>query len=144
MQAILSMKEDAKGATEAMSDRDRHEKVTQEGQKLFSMFPEAGTTEGRQAFFSGVGEAAQAVGFSREEVQGAMDHRIYALAHWAQKGMAAEKAKATAKAKVAKAAPTPAKKPSQGARPQNNNRAAMKRLAQTGSLQDALKVDFDF
>jgi hypothetical protein len=144
MQAILSMQEDAKTVNQGMTDRERHEKVSAEGQKLFSMFPEAGSAEGRQAFFSSVGEAAQAVGFSREEVQGAMDHRIYALAHWAQKGMEADKAKASAKAKLAKAAPTPQKKPGQGAKPKNSNRDAMKRLNRTGSIKDALAVDFDF
>lgn len=143
-QALLATKEEANQTRAGMDAQERQQLVQEEGQKLFAMIPEAANEKTRAAFFNGVGEAAKAIGFSEQEVLSATDHRIYALAHWAKKGMDAEKASASAKAKMAKTAPTPAKKPGKGARPTSSNRDAMRKLAKSGSLQDALKVDFDF
>lgn len=142
-QAILQTQDEAKATTQEMTSEDRQRQVMEEGQKLFALIPEAGNEKTRAAFFNGVGEAAKAVGFSEQEITSALDHRIYALAHWAKKGMEADKAKASAKAKVAKTAPTPPKKPGQGARPKNSNREAMKALRRSGSIHDAVKVDWD-
>jgi hypothetical protein len=142
-QALLATKDEASQAKTGIDAEERQRLVQEEGQKLFALIPEAANEKTRAAFFDGVGEAAKAIGFSRDEVLNATDHRIYALAHWAKKGMDAEKAKASAKAKVAKTAPTPAKKPGKGARPTNSNREAMKRLQRSGSIYDAVNVDFE-
>jgi hypothetical protein len=87
--------------------------------------------------------AALDLGFTEAEVKGQTDHRILGLAYYAKIGMEAERAKETAKAKVTKVAPTPAKKPGQ-VRGGKSNRAAMQKLAKSGSLKDALNVDYDF
>jgi len=56
--------------------------------------------------------------------------------------MEAEKAKAKATVKVAKAPPmTPNKRPLEGKA--RSNQDAMKRLRQTGSIHDAMAIDFD-
>ena len=83
------------------------------------------------------------MGFTAQELQQATDHRLFKLAHWARKGMAAEKARAAAKAKAQAAPPVAPHKPGQGARAASGNAEAMRKLSRTGSLKDALAVDFD-
>ena len=107
------------------------------------MFPETSGGKTREAFFNGVQSAASDLGFSNAELSAIRDPRVFALAHWAAKGMAAEKARATAKAKVAAAPPATPRKPGQGARQANGNAEAMRKLARSGSLRDALAVDWD-
>ena len=74
------------------------------------------------------------------------DHRLFALAHYAKIGMEAQKAKATAAKKVASVPPvSPPKKAalSGDAQVARKNIEAMRRLSRTGSIADAMAVDFD-
>jgi len=143
IQELIKIGDAPKEVGEAMSNADRQKLLHEENEKLISLIPEAGAPEGRQAFFKGVQSAANEFGFSDEELSGLTDHRVFALAHWAAKGKAAEKATATAKAKVAKAPPATPRKPGQGARKANGNAEAMRRFKRSGSIHDAVKIDFD-
>jgi hypothetical protein len=127
----------------ALSEADTKKQLQEANQRLIEMFPETAGGATREAFFNGVQSVANDLGFSNAELSSIRDPRIFALAHWAQKGMAADKAKATAKAKVAAAPPATPRKPGQGARQANGNAQAMRKLAQSGSLRDALAVDWD-
>lgn len=144
VQKLVELGSQPKEVTQKLSEEDHRSMIAEENSRLVSMFPEAGTQDGRQKFFGNVQAVANDLGFSTEELQQVTDHRIFALAHWAQKGMAAEKAKASAKAKVEKAPKAPPRKPGQGARKTGRgNRDAMTKLGKTGRLSDALNVDFD-
>lgn len=144
VQELIQLGNTPKQVQQGMSDTDRRDLIARENQSLVEMFPETGTKDGRERFFGDVQQVAHELGFSNEELTSQTDHRLFALAHWAKKGMEAEKARSTAKAKVQKAKPAAApSKPGQPARNANRNRDAMKKLGRSGSMKDALAVDFD-
>ena len=116
---------------------------SEEDAKLAQHMPEMATEAGRAKFFEGMTGVADELGFSVKELQGAIDHRFFRLAALAKDGLAARKAKAAATAKAEKAPPVTPRKPGQGAAKANGNAEAMRKLGRTGSLRDALAVDFD-
>ena len=143
LQKLMEMAETPKSISDGISKADREAKARDANQRLIEMFPEARSGEGRKRFMETVADTASNLGFTNEELSGLTDPRIFALAHWASKGMAAEKARATAKAKVQKAPPATPRKPGQGAREADRNAAAMKKLMKSGSIHDAMKIDFE-
>jgi hypothetical protein len=144
VQEIIKVGEQAKQAQQAVSGVEQQRIVADENAKLAQRFPETATPKGRQAFFAQAAEAAQAAGFGLDELQGVTDHRMFALAHLASLGMKAQQAQAKAKEKAAKAPPATPNKPGNAAMSQAaRNREAMKRLTQSGSIRDALRVEFD-
>lgn len=142
VQQIVQIGEQAKQVGETLSQQDRQRRVAEENAKLAEKFPETSNPKGREAFFSAAADAAEAVGFDMDELQAVDDHRLFALAHYAHIGMKAQEAKTKAKQKAAKAPPASPNKPATNRKP-NRNREAMARLRKTGSIRDALKVDFD-
>lgn len=142
VQKLIDLGRAPKEVKSAMTQEAHRELLATENARLADLFPETGTQTGREKFFGNVRAAADAIGFTAQELSQATDHRLFALAHWAQKGMAAAKAEAAAKAKAAKAPPAMAPKP--GALGDGRkNRDAMKRLSRTGSLRDALAIDWE-
>lgn len=121
-----------------LTEQERTQKLARENDLLMAKAPETATEAGRRKFMTQAAEAAQSVGFSMDELGVADDHRLFILAHYAKIGMDAAKSRPQAKAKVV-AAP-PVKQSNNGAL---RNLEAVKRLAKTGSLRDAAKVDFD-
>lgn len=143
VQKLVELGSQPKQITGAMSQADQQAAMQEENRKLVEMFPETGTQDGRKRFWDEVSSTAMDIGFTAEELSSATDHRLFALAHWARKGMAADKAKAEAKAKVANVPPVAPNKPGQGVRNANRNADAMRKLSRSGSIHDALAVDFD-
>lgn len=143
VQKLIEAGDESKTINAEMSSADLQKAQAEANQKLIEMFPETAGGEGRQKFYQGVQAVANDLGFTNEELSSLSDPRIFALAHWARRGMEADKAVTKAKAKVEKAPPATPRKPGQGARKPNGNAAAMRKLSKSGSLQDALNVDFD-
>lgn len=145
VQKLIEIGEQAKEAGQGISQADRQKLVSEENQKLVAKFPEVAKPRGREAFFKDTSTAAQQVGFSMDELQGVTDHRLFALAYWADKGMKADQAKKTAKAKAQKAPPATPSKPGQPPKAQQGKRnaEAMRKLAKSGSIRDAMAIDFD-
>lgn len=143
VQKLIEIGAQPKQITDQMSDDDHKKLLLDEDAKLVQMFPQAGTKDGRQTFMAKAGSAAQELGFTAQELGAVTDHRMIALAHWAERGMAAEKSKAKAKAKAKKAPPVAKQKPGQGAKKASGNADAMRKLSRSGSMKDALAVDFD-
>ncbi|MET4687124.1 hypothetical protein [Sinorhizobium fredii] len=116
-----------------------------ENAKLLEAFPQTGQDEGRQAFFADAFEAARELGFSDEEIREVVDHRLFKLAHYARLGLLAERtrAKALQKVAVAPAAAPRMKAKNQAQRQQRESREAMRRLVRSGSIHDAMAVDFE-
>lgn len=143
VQEIVQIGEQAKSAHQGVQQAELQQIIAEENRKLVERFPQAANPKGRQEFFGQVAETAQSLGFSMEELQSATDHRLFTLAHYASLGMKAEQAKGKAREKAAKA-PAVTNKPSNPKRQAAaRNREAMKRLEKTGSIRDALRVDFD-
>ena len=129
-------------ASERMKE-EHSRRVADENAKLAELFPKTATKAGRDQFWSDVSAVAREVGFNENELKNVIDHRVFALAHWAKVGMDSEKAKAKAKAKAEAAPPATPRKPGQSAAKANGNAEAMRKLRRSGSMKDALMVDFD-
>ena len=138
VQKLIEMGNAPKEIGGAMSEADDRRRIQETDQRLIEMFPEAANGATRVAFVNGIQSAASDLGFSAEELSSVRDPRIFALAHWARKGMEADKARATAKAKVAAAPPATPRKPGQGAVRPSGNADAMRRLRKNDSIENAI------
>lgn len=142
VQELIEIGKKPKEIGTKLSEADKAAAVAQANATLGEMFPSFRTPEGRTKFLEGASVAAQEIGFSFAELQEVTDPRMFALAHWANEGMKAAKARETAKAKVANVPPATPRKPGQPANgPRNAD--AMRRLTKSGSMRDALAIDFD-
>ncbi|MDG3577131.1 hypothetical protein P7F60_12080 [Rhizobium sp. YJ-22] len=146
VQQLLSLAGEPQKVAQEISDEQRHQTLVGEKQALLDAFPDLlKTREQQEQFFDDAFDTARSLGFTEAEMQGLTDHRYYKLAHYARLGLQAEAAKAKAMKKVANAPVAVAK-----AKAQNNsqqairkNKDAMKRLARSGSIHDAMLIDFD-
>lgn len=138
--ALLSQAGEAKEVASQLSDQQRVELLRDEHAKLAEAFPTVSTDEGRKKFFDEAASAAKELGYSEDEIKAVADHRMFKLAHYAMLGLRAEQAKAKARAKVANVPPVAPQKRQKSANASQTarNREAMKRLARTGSLEDAV------
>lgn len=142
---ILSIAEAPAMVMGALSEAASDEQLEAENLKLIEAFPETADDEGRLSCFAGAFEVAEALGFSEAEVREVTDHRLFKLAHYARLGLAAEQAKKRAMSKLARA-PAPVVRPRPAGKAEQapgRSREAMKRLAKSGSIRDAMGVDFD-
>lgn len=142
VQQLIEIGKKPKEIGEKLSVADKQSLVAQENALLAERFPVVATPQGRQKFFESAATAAQELGFSMDELSGVTDHRMFALAHWANEGLKAAKARETAKAKVANVPPSTPRKPGQPAQA-NRNTDAMRKLARSGSIRDAMRVDWE-
>lgn len=143
---LLSQANEPKKVVEQLTNEQKSEKLAAEDAKLRGYFPETATPEGREKFFQGAFETGNELGFSNEEMQNFEDHRYLRVIHYAKLGLAAEQAKKKAMNKVVNApAPVTPKPRAQGPNVQQSrrNQDAMQRLGKTGSMKDALNIDFD-
>lgn len=142
VQKLIEMGSTPKEIKSSFSEEDRKAKAAEENAKLADRFPQTVTGPGREKFFSAAAEAAQEAGFTMDDLNGVTDHRLFVLAHWANEGIKAAKARETAKAKVANVPPATPRRPGQPAQPVRNA-DAMRKLAKSGSIRDALKVNWE-
>ena len=115
----------------------------QEEAKLVAYMPELASPPEMAKFKTNFMASAKQLGFTEHEINNTADVRIFRAIHLASIGM---KTKATQKAGVT-AAKVPGRVRSTGRSVSGrgvNNAAALKRLGQTGSLSDAMGVNFDF
>ncbi len=142
VQQLIELGKKPKEIGDKLSDADKQSLVAQENARLAERFPAITQPGGREKFFNNAATAAQELGFSMDELSGVTDHRMFALAHWANEGLKAAKARETAKAKVANVPPSTPRKPGQPAQA-NRNTDAMRKLARSGSIRDAVKIDWE-
>lgn len=142
LQGLVELADQPKQITDAMSDQERQTSNAEENRRLAERFPDVATEQGRQKFFAKTAEAAQAAGFTMDDLRGVTDHRLFVLAHYAKVGMEAMKAREVAKTKAQAAAPVAPRKPGQPVQVKSNA-DAMRRLSRSGSIKDALKIDWD-
>lgn len=144
VQELLDLGTKSKEVKSTLDADTQKNRLAEESQKLVEAMPMTANEKGRADFFKQVMEGATSVGFSEAELKSVSDHRLLVLGYWAKKGMAAEKAKETVKQKVANVPPVaPVKRQKTGADKAIKNREAMQKLSRTGSIQDALSIDFD-
>lgn len=142
VQKLIELGTQPKEIAATLNNADTRNRLAEEKQRLAERFPEIATKEGQEKFFASTAEAAQEAGFTLEELNGITDHRLFVLAHWAKEGMKAAQARQVAKAKVANVPPATPRRPGQPAQV-NRNAEAMRKLSKSGSIRDALSVNWD-
>jgi regulator of replication initiation timing len=141
--SVLEQAQAPKEAVNKLTDEQRAELLQSENAKLAEAFPQTMKPETRKKFFDDVSRVANELGYSQQDLEGVTDHRLFKLAYYANLGMAAEKAKAKAAQKVANVPPMGQQKRQAPAGKLRENQDAMRRLAKTGSMADAMAVDFE-
>ncbi|WP_375413081.1 hypothetical protein [uncultured Bradyrhizobium sp.] len=143
--SILEKANTAKDVGNTLTQEQQTEINRVEIAKLTEAFPVIKTADGQKKFFDAALGGARELGFSDTELQGVNDHRIFKVLHYAKLGLEAEAAKTKAAGKVVNVPPIAPQKRQAGpnAAKARANQDAMRRLAQTGSIQDAMAVDFD-
>lgn len=144
IEQLVRMGADAAKAAKTVQDTGvREEVLKREKQALAAAFPaEFSTQVGVNKFFETVRASAQELGVSDQELSDITDHRFYVALHYAGIGKRALAARAKAQEKVKDAPPVAAPKRAKAA-PASNNRDAMAKLARSGSIRDAMRVDWD-
>jgi cysteinyl-tRNA synthetase len=144
IEQLVRMGADAAKAAKTVQDTGvREEVLKREKQALAAAFPaEFSTQVGVNKFFETVSAAAREFGVSAQELDAITDHRYYAALHYAAIGRRALAARAKAQEKVKDAPPVAAPKRAKAV-PASNNRDAMAKLARSGSIRDAMRVDWD-
>lgn len=147
VQSILALAADPQAVTGELTREQTEEKLADENAALVEAFPELEKPDMRNKFFADAFKAGEELGFTADEMREFNDHRYFKFAYWAMKGLQAEqakeqaeRAKANALEKVNNAPPLVAKTKPAG-KPAGN-RDAMRKLTSTGSLKDALSIDF--
>jgi regulator of replication initiation timing len=140
--AVIEQAQAPKEAVNTLTQEQRAELLQSENAKLAEAFPQTAKPETRKKFFDDVTRVASELGYSQADLEGVTDHRMFKLAYYAKLGMDAEKAKAKAAQKVAKVPPM-AQQKRQAPAQVRANQDAMKRLAKTGSIHDAMAIDFE-
>ncbi|ASY63477.1 hypothetical protein SJ05684_c20350 [Sinorhizobium sojae CCBAU 05684] len=142
---VMALANEPAGVVADLQAAVAEERLASENAKLLEAFPQTGQEEGRLAFFADAFETARELGFSEQEMREVIDHRLFKLAHYARLGLNAERARAKALQKIT-AAPAPVprlKAKSQAQRHSRESREAMQRLTRSGSIRDAMAVDFE-
>lgn len=96
----------------------------------------------RQAFDAANRETALKFGFEESEIQQTFDNRILRVMHYASKGLRAEQNAKNARRRVE----TPMRRAASRGAPAGNvnkNAQQMRKLSKSGSINDAMAIDFD-
>ena len=136
VQQLIELGKKPKEITDKLSETDKQALVARENALLAERFPVVATPDGRKKFFESAATAAQELGFSMDELSGVSDHRMFALAHWANEGMTAARAREAAKAKVANVPPATPRKPGQPAQTARDQ-AAVRRFEKAPTIRNA-------
>ncbi|AGA64773.1 hypothetical protein B488_07810 [Liberibacter crescens BT-1] len=115
-----------------------------ENLRLESLFPQTKDPVQREVFFKEAFDAGRQLGFSEQEMQEIVDHRLLALAHYARVGLQARQAVSKAYQKTRGCPPVTAPVQGRGTNHQvSDQKKALQRLNKSGSLRDALALDFE-
>lgn len=144
VQKLIEIGTQPKQLADALTQADRAEMLREENARLMERFPTTRSEKGRMEFFRAAASAAEELGYSAEELGQQTDHRAFALAYWARKGMDAAKAKeqaaAAAKGKGKPVIPAKPGATNAGLSEISKIREAKKRFEKSRSIRDA--VDF--
>ncbi len=142
---IIGMGQQAKDATSDLSQADLDSKLRVENAALVEKLPHLSDPAKRDEFNRQTFQTAMHFGFSAEELNGMVDHRILMMGHHARLGLEAEQAKVTVKLKTKEVpAATPAAKRNRAPDGKfKSQKDAMAKLGKSGSIHDAMDVDFD-
>jgi len=145
VQGLIELGTKAKAESRQLEDAELQTARAEAAQKVADQLPFLRDPVKARQFDKDIAETAARIGYSQEDLSRMTDPRLFLLAHYATEGLRAEAAKQKVQQKV-QAAPqvTPAKKAQQKGNPDFiRNKEAMRRLAKSGSIHDAMAIDFD-
>lgn len=140
---LVSIKGQVDTHKQSVSEQDQRAYMEAEGAKLVKAMPHLTDPGKRAAFDASVKAAALEFGFSEDEVAATVDHRILRLVHYARIGQRAEANRNNAARRVVETPKEGKAKPSTVPARVVQNQRALRQLSKTGSLADAMKIDFD-
>lgn len=114
--------------TNQFSSQRHLDRIQNENTRLVEHFPECGYLEGRERFFDSIRDVAYACGFTEDELRQVVDHRLFRLAHLAVIGKQAKQERSKSRRKKHHR--------------RRQHGSAMARLERSGSIEDALAVNF--
>ncbi len=142
VQGLLQAKQEVDESAYIADSEDFARMVAGEDGALVQAMPVLKDPGRRAAFDAANRQTAQEFGFSDEEISTTIDHRILQLVHYARLGKIAETNRKNAARRIndkpRRGGPS---LPATGKR--SRSREAMKRLSTTGSMDDAMSIDFD-
>lgn len=145
LQSIVSRAEQVKDVKNNLNEQQRKAIQEDEIGKLVERMPEIAEPKKAREFAEKFLETGNQFGFTKAELD-TLDHRILIAMHYARLGLEAEKAKASVAKKTITAKPVaPIRKATKpgGDRTFVQNKDAMRRLTKSGSIHDAVKIDWD-
>ena len=115
-----------------------------EAKKLVDVMPMLSDPMKMEQFTDNVKKTAIELGFSENEIGATVDHRLLRLVHLAGIGKRSLDNQQNAQRRIKRKPATPAsKRPvTSDPAPNQKNAKAMRRLSKTGSIQDAMQIDF--
>lgn len=141
MGTFLDMKSGVTGKAQEFSAADMEKHRTAEDGRLVKAMPHLSDPVKRAAFDKALVQAGEAFGFSADDIAKTPDARIRQALYYAGVGKRAE----TNRQNAARRVETPRQgraRPANVSAAQESNRKAMQRLSKSGSLEDAMKIDF--
>jgi hypothetical protein len=146
LSTVLQQQTEAK-ARAAQVDPGEIERIRKaEANKLVEVMPMLSDPMKMDQFTDNVKKTAIDLGFTADEIGSTLDHRLLRLVHLAGIGKRSLENQENARRRIKEKSATPAtKKPAASPSPtaRQQNKKAMRRLAQTGSIQDAMAIDFE-
>lgn len=145
VQALIEQGTQVKAVNDQLSQEQKAEAMRAANEALEERLPFIREPAKRQEFNQATWDTARHFGFTPEELGSTTDYRLLWMGHYAAKGLKAEMAEKKVAQKVQQAPQTtPAKKAVSKGNPQFlRNKEAMRRLSKTGSIQDAMAIDFE-
>lgn len=130
VETALAQGDEARQAAGVLAGQRHGATLQGEFYRLVEHFPNCATPEGREALVETVRDAVYSCDFTESDILNVVDHRLFRLAHLAAIGK---------RVQDRQEAPRPKKR----RRHRHRHSEAMQRLAQTGSIEAAMAVDFD-
>ena len=141
LQQFMQGSQQAQSTVQQMSQQELQQMREAETAKLVEAMPTLKDPVKLKAFHDANSKFLADFGFDAEQISGVTDYRLHQLAHFARIGKRAVENRGNAQRRLAEA-PRKGSKPKRAGAPMSERKKAMRRLAQTGSIQDALNINF--
>lgn len=137
LQGLMQVQEEAQGQMQGAQSQDFERYREAEAAKLAEAIPDLKDPDKRAKFDDDNRKTASDFGFSDDEIAQTADHRVLSLVHYARLGKRAEQNRKNAQRRVE----APKKGPRAAPAPEpKRDASAMKRLQQSGTIDDAVRA----
>ncbi|PWL17401.1 hypothetical protein DKP76_11525 [Falsochrobactrum shanghaiense] len=145
LQQLLSAKQQHLSETSQQRQQAHKDMALNEAKALMDAMPELKDPAKLQSFQADLSRSVQSYGIKPDEIGNVMDHRLFLMARdaMAYQKLMSQKPKALDKARNAPPVQVPGQRQSPTEAVARANRARMEKLSKTGSINDAMQIDFE-